>query len=152
MAGRSRLEISMAAEPESVRLARSELMRWFHEQPARNDSLAAPIAVAVSEAVGNVVRHAYPGDASGRVEIEAEMDETAVTVNVGDRGEGLKARPGREHNGMGLPVIGRVADNVSVESDEHGTVVSMSFGVSNGGGRRRFAAPAQESRFAIGAG
>ncbi len=54
-AGRSRLEISMAAEPGSVRLVRTEIMRWFHELRHRDDELAASIAVAVSEAVGNVV-------------------------------------------------------------------------------------------------
>ena len=68
-AGRLRLEISIAAEPGSVRLVRSEIMRWFHELPHDDDSLAASIAVAVSEAVGNVVRHAYPGQGTGRVEI-----------------------------------------------------------------------------------
>ncbi len=91
-AGRSRMEISMAAEPGSVRLVRTEIMRWFHELRHDDDELAASIAVAVSEAVGNVVRHAYPGEGTGRVEVEAQLDESSIVVSVSDGGSGMRAR------------------------------------------------------------
>ena len=143
-AGRSRLEISMAAEPGSVRLVRTEIMRWFHELRHADDGLAASIAVAVSEAVGNVVRHAYPGEGTGRVEVEAQLEETTHRRQRERRRHGHdRARRARPHNGMGLPVIGRLADGVTVVSDDGGTRLSMRFelgqrGSPPDGSSRRF--------------
>ena len=85
----------MAAEPGSVRLVRTEIMRWFHELRHRDDGLAASIAVAVSEAVGNVVRHAYPGEGSGRVEVEAQLEESMH--------RGQRERRGRRDDGPRKP-------------------------------------------------
>lgn len=126
--GRSRMEISMAAEPASVRLARAEVMRWLGEQGRDDDRLAASIALAVSEAVGNVVRHAYPGEDSGRVDIAAELEGRQILVEVSDGGTGLASRPDRpQGGGLGLPVIGRVSDGVTLVTDDRGTTVSMRF-------------------------
>jgi anti-sigma regulatory factor (Ser/Thr protein kinase) len=147
-AGRSRLEISMAAEPGSVRLVRTEIMRWFHELRHGDESLAASIAVAVSEAVGNVVRHAYPGEGTGRVEVEAQLDVSTIIVSVSDGGTGMTARTGRGHNGMGLPVIGRLADGVTVVSDNGGTRLSMRFELGEAQDRRSLFAPLHDRSIA----
>jgi len=138
----------MAADPGSVRLVRTEIMRWFHELRHGDDALAASIAVAVSEAVGNVVRHAYPGAGSGRVEIEAQLEEASIVVSVSDGGTGMTGRAGRDHNGMGLPVIGRLADGVTVVSDKGGTRLSMRFGLDGEATRRTLFAPLQERSIA----
>lgn len=138
----------MAAEPSSVRLVRTEIMRWFHELRHGDEALAASIAVAVSEAVGNVVRHAYPGEGSGRVEVEAQLDESSIVVSVSDGGAGMASRGGRNSNGMGLPVIGRLADGVTVVSDDGGTRLSMRFELGQGGVRRSPFAPLQERSMA----
>jgi anti-sigma regulatory factor (Ser/Thr protein kinase) len=135
------MEISMAAEPSSVRLVRTEIMRWFHELRRNDDDLAASIAVAVSEAVGNVVRHAYPGEGNGRVEVEAQLDASCIAVSVSDGGSGMRARADRDHNGMGLPVIGRLADGVTVVSDDGGTRLTMRFELVPGGARSSIFAP-----------
>ena len=134
----------MAAEPGSVRLVRTEIMRWFHELRHANDRLAASIAVAVSEAVGNVVRHAYPGHGTGRVDVEAQLETASIVVSVSDGGGGMTARAGRDHNGMGLPVIGRLADGVTVVSDEGGTRLTMRFELAENGGRHFVLAPHRE--------
>ena len=138
----------MAAEPGSVRLVRTEIMRWFHELRRGDDALAASIAVAVSEAVGNVVRHAYPGEGSGRLEVEAQLDNSTIVVSVSDGGTGMTARAGRSHGGMGLPVIGRLADGVTVVSDNGGTRLSMRFELPQGSARRSFFSPLQERSMA----
>ena len=138
----------MAAEPGSVRLVRTEVMRWFHELRNAEDGLAASIAVAVSEAVGNVVRHAYPGEGTGRVEVEAKLEESSIVVSVSDRGSGMASRSRVDsHNGMGLPVIGRLADRVTIVSDNGGTRLSMRFELSKGA-RRSLLAPLQERSMA----
>jgi anti-sigma regulatory factor (Ser/Thr protein kinase) len=119
------LELSMAAEPDSVRLVRSEVLSWFHQHEIGDDSLAARVALGTSEAVGNVVRHAY-GRSGGRVELEATLRDDDLMIRVADRGLGLTARSG-SRTGLGLPVIGRVSNGVTVASDANGTTVSMRF-------------------------
>jgi anti-sigma regulatory factor (Ser/Thr protein kinase) len=122
---KSSLELSMAAEAASVRLMRAEILRWLHEQDLDDDALAAAVALATSEAVANVVRHAY-GQKQGRVELDALVRDQDIMVRVTDRGLGLRARGG-SRTGLGLPVIGRVSNGVTVASDDHGTTVSMRF-------------------------
>jgi anti-sigma regulatory factor (Ser/Thr protein kinase) len=116
----------MAAEPESVRLLRTEVLRWLREQELGDTTLAAAIGLATSEAVANVVRHAYSQE-HGRVELEASLDgDGEVMIRVTDRGLGLRTRGGAR-TGLGLPVIGRVSNGVTVASDDEGTTVSMRF-------------------------
>lgn len=119
------LELSIAAEPVSVRLLRTEVLRWLRDQRLGDDRLAAAIALATSEAVANVVRHAY-GKHRGRVELDALIGDEDILIRVCDRGLGLRARAGAR-NGLGLPVIGRVSSGVTVASDAEGTTVSMRF-------------------------
>ncbi|MDQ3729809.1 MAG: ATP-binding protein [Actinomycetota bacterium] len=145
------MEISMVADPGAVRIARTEIMSWFHELNRSDDGLAASIAVAVSEAVGNVVRHAYPGNGTGRVEVEAQLGQECIVVSVSDGGTGMTARAERDHNGMGLPVIGRLADGVTVVSDEGGTRLSMRFNLVDDARQRSMLAPIQQRSMAIGA-
>lgn len=141
----------MAAEPGSVRFARSEILRWFHDQGRADDGLATSIALAVSEAVANVVRHAYPRTgAGGRVEVEAELEDRSIVVSVADGGAGLTGQTERERNGMGLPVIGRMADGVTVVSDETGTRVTMRFDLDRGPQRGAFLRPNPDRTYAIG--
>ena len=49
---------------------------------------------------------------------------------------------------MGLPVIGRLADGVTVVSDNGGTRLSMRFELSKGGARRSLLAPLHERSMA----
>lgn len=132
----SSLELSIAAEPASVRLLRTEVLRWFHEQRVGDEQLGAAIALATSEAVANVVSHAY-GDEPGRVELDAQRDEDDIMIRVCDRGPGLSARSGPS-TGLGLPVIGRVSDGVTVASDAEGTTVSMRFALPDARSHSRF--------------
>ena len=115
----------MAAEPASVRVLRTEVLRWLHDLRRGDDSLAAAVALATSEAVANVVRHAYAGD-GGRVELDAQLRDDEIVIRVADRGLGLSARSGAR-TGLGLPVIGRVSNGVTVASDTQGTTVTMRF-------------------------
>ena len=115
----------MAADPASVRLLRAEVLSWLHERGLDDERLAASIALATSEAVANVVRHAY-GSAPGRVDLEATVGDEDIVIRVWDRGPGLTA-PSPESTGLGLPVIGRVSNSVTLASDDAGTTVSMRF-------------------------
>jgi serine/threonine-protein kinase RsbW len=96
------------------------------------------VAVAVSEAVTNAVRHAYPPDAVGDVELAAATDGEWLTVRVRDRGRGTESTS----LGLGMPLMERLADRVEVGASEAGagTVVVLEFPVDEataGRGLRR---------------
>ena len=98
------------------------------------------IALCVTEAITNVVLHAYRNDARpGRVEIEAELAGAWLCVRVRDHGHGLKPRLDSPGLGLGLPLIAQISTRSEIVSSERGgTEIVMRF-VANeqeGEGRR----------------
>ena len=87
------------------------------------------IAVCVSEAMTNVVVHAYRhDDHPGRVEVEAELDGDALYVRVRDHGRGPEARLDSAGLGLGLPLMAQLSAGLEVLAGEHGgTEVTMRF-------------------------
>ena len=71
------------------------------------------VQLAVSEAVTNVVLHAY-GDAGGLIHVSARVAGTELWVLVGDDGRGLNAPSRRPGLGQGLALIGAVSDSTAV--------------------------------------
>ena len=62
------------------------------------------IALCVTEAMTNVVVHAYRNHVPpGRIELEAELDGDSLCVRVRDHGDGLKPRLYSPGLGLGLP-------------------------------------------------
>jgi serine/threonine-protein kinase RsbW len=89
------------------------------------------IALAVGEACGNVVIHAYPPGETGPLIVEAEIVDGTLHVTVCDQGRGLTPRPDSPGLGLGLPLIGNVSGSLEIEKgpDGMGTRVSMQFGL-----------------------
>jgi anti-sigma regulatory factor (Ser/Thr protein kinase) len=71
------------------------------------------VQLAVSEAVTNVVLHAY-GDAGGLIHVSAQVAGTELWVLIGDDGRGLNAPSRRPGLGQGLALIGAVSDSIAV--------------------------------------
>ena len=94
------------------------------------------------------MRHAYPGEGTGRLEVEVQLEDSSIVVSVSDGGTGMTARVRSGASGMGLPVIGRLADGVTVVSDEGGTRLSMRFELARGSSRRSLMSPLQERTMA----
>ena len=66
-----------------------QVREWVCEQArvASFDKEAiTEIALAVSEAVGNIVRHSYEGRTDGRIEATLTIDDTALTLCLRDYG------------------------------------------------------------------
>ena len=94
------------------------------------------IKTAVSEAVTNVIVHAY-GDASGTVYIHAQITDTGrVIIRIRDKGCGIENVPrameplfttgGEDRAGLGFAVMQSFMDKVSVRSKEgKGTTVTL---------------------------
>jgi anti-sigma regulatory factor (Ser/Thr protein kinase) len=86
------------------------------------------VALAVTEAVTNVVRHAYPGS-EGTVTLSAEASEDELVVvvtdaGVGSRGHTMPTNPGI---GIGLTLIRELSASVRVEPTNTGTTITMRF-------------------------
>jgi anti-sigma regulatory factor (Ser/Thr protein kinase) len=112
-----RLELRLDATPASVAAVRAEVGqfadRYAVEQPV-------DIALAVSEAVTNVVLHAYRDGGAGRVRVVACMHPREMVVVVRDYGCGMKPHPGSPGAGLGLSIIGAAASEMRVERPEDG--------------------------------
>jgi serine/threonine-protein kinase RsbW len=91
------------------------------------DGVRARVTLAVSEAVTNVVQHAYRDGPPGLVRVTVALDETVV-VTVADDGGGLAPRADSPGLGLGLGLMARSSDGINL-SDGHGdgTTVEMRF-------------------------
>jgi len=83
----------------------------------------ADVVLALDEACGNVIRHAFPGGVDGVIRLRADISDRAVTVQVEDDGVGFDpysvplglAGP-EEVSGRGLGIISRLMTTVELES------------------------------------
>jgi two-component sensor histidine kinase len=63
----------------------------------------APLALLVSETVGNALRHAYPDGRKGRIQVGVRRTETGFDLTVCDDGVGMA--PDAPKTGFGLTVV-----------------------------------------------
>ncbi|WP_407652985.1 ATP-binding protein [Baekduia soli] len=88
------------------------------------------VRLAVSEAVTNVILHAYrDDDRPGECLVSAWRDpEDGLVVWVCDDGQGMRPRPDSPGVGAGLPLIASVVQSLQVERrPTGGTRIMMSF-------------------------
>jgi len=117
---------SYDAEPSSVGLARAELA-GFAVHAGASDVLVDGIRLAVSEAVTNAVRHAYPVQ-PGEVRVRARIEAAALEVVVSDDGCGVHSGADDAGLGFGLALIHEVSDQMTIAPRAHGgTEVRMRF-------------------------
>ena len=87
-----------------------------------------PIALAVSEAITNVVVHAYRDAEVGDVRIVACDKPDRLVVVVRDYGAGMLPRADSPGLGLGLPLISTMADDLQIEAAEgSGCLLRMHF-------------------------
>ena len=90
----------------------------------------AAVGLAVTEALTNAVRHAYPGS-QGPVTLSVRQSADRLVVVVTDEGIGARSftarsRPDRGM-GMGLRLLHELSASARVEPGSSGTVVTMRF-------------------------
>jgi len=129
------VRLTFPAKAEYLLLARLALSGLARELPL-GDELLADLKLAVTEACGNAVRHAYSGG-EGDVSVIFTIDDSRLLMTVADHGAGIRAPDSPEdeaealtgplESGMGMPIIRAIVDDLAVEpgSDGRGTVVRM---------------------------
>ena len=130
-----RLHRRTVAEPSAVGELRRELAQYatgVGAGPATRDA----VKLASSEALTNVVVHAYVGREPGTMSVEAWTDDNGgLLVLVCDEGVGMVPRPDSPGLGVGLSIMAQMADEVRVAGPEEGsgTTVSMRFSLDGSG-------------------
>ena len=126
------LERSFAAVPASAGAARAALAR-FGRRNRLADATIEAATLAVSEAVTNVVVHAYANRTErGDFRLTAAFAGSEFWVIVADSGSGLQPRRDSPGLGLGLAIIARVADGVDlVTSAGGGLEIRMRFAVAS---------------------
>jgi serine/threonine-protein kinase RsbW len=124
------VQLSFPARAEYLLLARLALS-GIARGSRLDDEVLADLKLAVTEACGNAVRHAY-SDSVGDVSVRYSISADALEMVVEDQGAGVapEDREPAERDdggGMGMAIIGAIVDEVDVQpgSDGCGTVVRM---------------------------
>jgi len=119
---------SVPAIPANVSALR-RAVTGLASRAGANDRVQGDVALAVGEACGNVVQHAYPPGETGPLVVEASVDGRELVVTVTDLGRGLAPRPDSSGIGLGLPLMTSLARTVSIAEGEggRGTEIHMVF-------------------------
>jgi anti-sigma regulatory factor (Ser/Thr protein kinase) len=121
-----RLDLRLAAEPRASATVRRELNAFVAQHfPGASDD----VALAVSEAVSNVVLHAYRDGQPGTLRVVVCVRPTELVVVVRDYGCGMRPHPESPGAGLGLSIIGAAASAMDVErpDDGGGTRIRLRF-------------------------
>ena len=111
------LDVDLPAEPRSAARARRAVLDALSGIAVDKDA----VGIVVSEAVTNAVVHAYRDQATvGRVHVSASLDDQGVEVSVDDDGLGMRPRTDSPGVGLGLPLMGDLADRVDISSRRSG--------------------------------
>ena len=115
------------ARPSEIRGVRHDITRLVVADHL-TDLQVADVALAVSEAASNVVRHAFPDDRPGMIELHVVVDAMGVVVVVRDDGVGRGSPSADPGAGLGLSIIASLADEVAqTPRPDGGTEVRMRF-------------------------
>jgi serine/threonine-protein kinase RsbW len=127
------VRLTFPAKPDYLLLARLALSGLTRSVPVSEEALA-DLKLAVTEACGNAVRHAYP-DATGDVSVSYVVTDDALEMIVEDQGRGVEKPDLADapfaaplESGMGISIIKTIVDDLDIQpgADGRGTVVRMS--------------------------
>jgi serine/threonine-protein kinase RsbW/stage II sporulation protein AB (anti-sigma F factor) len=117
-----------AATPDRVGQLRGAVAE-FAKQAGCQDEVVEAIRLAVSEALSNVVMHAYYGIDPQEMILEAYLDDQHLVVLVCDNGRGLVPRPDSPGMGIGLALMAQLSEEFAITNreGEPGTRVELRF-------------------------
>ena len=121
-----KLDLELPAQPESVAEARHAAVRLARFYGADESD----VKIAVSEAVGNAVLHAYRGEDEGTVVLRGSLVRGKLVFEVADSGVGMSPNPASPGLHLGIPLIGKVTEDMRIDAGPNGTSISFSFPVS----------------------
>lgn len=133
-----RFERRVIAHPEHVGLLRTAVVRHAVRLGA-SPEVCEDLRLAVSEALTNVVQHAYLGINAGSMTVRAWREEDdGLVVWVLDEGHGLVPRVDSTGLGLGFGLMAQMADGFRIATRDgvSGTVVLLRFSLARSGSER----------------
>lgn len=124
------VELDLPSDSKSVGRARRAVAALATQLGAAESD----VNIAVSEAVGNAVVHAFREGRSGTISVFARQDRGRFLVTVADDGIGMTPNPEKAGLGFGIPLISKVCDDVRFSSSREGTKITMCFDVGAAAG------------------
>ena len=133
---RNEMELTFLAIAENEAFARM-VISAFLVRINPTMSVISEVRTAVSEAVTNVIVHAYAEQNRGNVVMRAFLDSNQLKIEIEDFGCGIgdvqqamrpfyTSQPEKERSGMGFSLMQSFMDGVQVRSDVgKGTLVTM---------------------------
>jgi anti-sigma regulatory factor (Ser/Thr protein kinase) len=120
------MSFSATAEPASLARLRGALDTFLSGAGA-DEALCFDVMLAVSEAVNNVLLHAYRSHAQpGAFTVTVTARGSEIRVLVSDEGCGVAPRSDSPGAGLGLPLMAQLSDRVDVRKlDGGGTAVEL---------------------------
>ena len=121
------IQQGVPAEANQVPRLRRAAVSFAEAHTTPSDETRAAIALAVTEACTNVVRHAYP-NRDGEITFTMRLDDGNLIATIIDHGIGLHAahRSATHNAGLGLPLMHALADT-HMTTNHHGTHVELRF-------------------------
>jgi serine/threonine-protein kinase RsbW len=127
--GRARtISVSAAATPAAIAQLRHSAADFASGHSA-DAKLADDVALAVSEAVTNVVKYAYgpgQGKAGEEVELHGEVSSGWLEIRICDGGAGF-GRGSSDGLGLGLSIMASLSAELTIVQEGTGTEVRMRF-------------------------
>jgi anti-sigma regulatory factor (Ser/Thr protein kinase) len=117
------MDLELPPDPSSVAAARHSIRDIVQSTGAPEQE----VALAVSEAVGNAVVHAFRFGKTGTIRVRARAKDGALIVTVADNGVGMIPDVDNPGLGVGTSLISRLSEEATFESSENGTTVTMRF-------------------------
>jgi anti-sigma regulatory factor (Ser/Thr protein kinase) len=111
-----------------------QLVAWAAHRVGLDRARGQDLALAVTEAVGNVIKH---GGGGGQLEL-IQDDNRALIARISDTGSGMPPNPAAalppadETAGRGMYLIQQVCDRVEYQTGPGGTTVLLEMNLRNG--------------------
>lgn len=126
---RQKLHACARAVPDARRAVQQALM----DAGLVDADLQEAVALTVTEATSNVVRHAYPRNRSGDLLITVTTTRRWLEIGVDDDGMGFQTPDvSRSGAGLGLRLMRHYTRQLCVESGDRGTLVTLRFRLPGG--------------------
>jgi len=118
------LEVTLPARASSVPQARHRVAEALDEHGGFAE-VAPDVALAVSEACTNVVKHAYLDGTAGPMHLSVVRGADELCITVCDEGAGMAPRPDTDGLGLGLPLIVNATRDLEITAGPHGRGTSL---------------------------
>lgn len=124
-----RIRLARRSEPATVTAFRHHAAAFAAEHGA-DAELTTDIALAVSEAVTNAIKHAGVG-CEAKVELSAAVEGSWLEIRITDQGQRFGELPS-DGLGLGLTIIARFCSDFEIFQEGTGTQLLMRFALPIG--------------------